>query len=298
MPEPTQQTTVEPEQLSFEVDGTECIAKLWRPEGEPRSCIVMGNGFSLTQGDGLPIYAERYVAAGCAVSTFDYRFLGESGGAPRQRLKPSDQLADFRAAVAFARTLEGIDPDRIVAWGYSMGGGHAVKLAAADDRLAGLILLCPFLNGPTRMASTKPKTLAWLTPKLLITLAGRQVKVPVTDQPDQLAAMNLPGEADGFASVIPPDSLWRNETTVHAFLTTASHMPWRLAKRLNCPTWIATGDRDITVPGKGAEKIAARHSPTTHITYPVDHFEPFTGEWPDRIAADQISFLAENELAV
>ena len=83
-------------------------------------CVVMAHGFSLTRHDGLAPYAEAFARAGAAALIYDHRFIGDSEGEPRQRIQPAEQLEDRRSAVAFARTLDGIDPDRIVVWGYSM----------------------------------------------------------------------------------------------------------------------------------------------------------------------------------
>jgi uncharacterized protein len=85
--------------------------------------VVMANGFSLTRRDGLPLYAERFAAAGLAVLTFDFRHLGDSSGEPRQLVDYRVQRPDFAAALAFARTLEGIDPSRIAAWASRWGAG-------------------------------------------------------------------------------------------------------------------------------------------------------------------------------
>jgi hypothetical protein len=54
--------------------------------------------------------------------TFDYRHWGDSDGHPRGWFSLGRQQSDWRAAVAFARQLDGIDPDRVALWGFSMGG--------------------------------------------------------------------------------------------------------------------------------------------------------------------------------
>ena len=94
------------------------------PDGPgPHPCVVMGHGFSMTRYDGLAAYAEAFLAAGSAVLAFDYRYFGDSGGDRRQHFSTRAQRADWRAAVGFARADERIDATRIVAWGFSFGGG-------------------------------------------------------------------------------------------------------------------------------------------------------------------------------
>ena len=109
----------------------------------------MAQGFSLTRHDGLATYAEALARAGAAVLVYDHRGLGDSDGEP-QWISPFGQIDDRRAAVAFARRLDGVDPNRIVVWGYSMGGGGAVAVAATDPRVAAAILVCPHLDGRWR----------------------------------------------------------------------------------------------------------------------------------------------------
>ena len=65
---------------------------------------------------------------------FDYRRLGESGGQPRQVVRIGDQLADWQAAIAFARTLPGVDPAKVAIWGFSLSGGHIFHVGGAQPR--------------------------------------------------------------------------------------------------------------------------------------------------------------------
>src|SRR5882672_11296942 len=122
------------EDVAFASGGETCAAWLYRPQdgGERAPCVVMAHGFSATRGDTLPAYAERFAAAGMAVLLFDYRHFGDSTGEPRQLLDIGRQQADYRAAIAFARTQGGIDAQRIALFGTSFSGGHVVAVAAKD----------------------------------------------------------------------------------------------------------------------------------------------------------------------
>src|SRR6478736_7100503 len=91
-----------------------------------RPCVVLAHGFAGTVDSGLLPYTERFAAAGLDALAFDYRHFGESAGEPRQLLSIPRQLEDYAAAVAHARSLPGVDPERIVLWGTSFSGGHVV----------------------------------------------------------------------------------------------------------------------------------------------------------------------------
>jgi dienelactone hydrolase len=288
---------MEREELTFPSGETICAAWLYRPPGASGDvpCVVMSHGFSLTRHDGLATYAEALARAGAAVLVFDHRYLGDSGGLPRQRVRIHAQAEDVRNAVATARQLPGIDPERIILWGFSFSGGTAVIVGAADPRIAGLILLCPMVDGLARATAamkSSPATLGWIVPRALRDKVGSHTTIPVTGPPGSHAAMTFPGESDGFAAAIGAGSPWRNEISPAVFLSVASHRPVRHARSLRCPVWVGLGERDVSVENRAVERLAANAPHAELHRYDVDHFEPFYGDMPERIAADQADWLA------
>ena len=107
----------------------------------------MAHGFSATRDLRLDAYAERFCAAGIGALLFDYRHFGASAGEPRQLLDIRRQHADYRAAVAYARGLDWVDPDRVALFGSSFSGGHVIAVAAQDPRIAAVVSQCPFTDG-------------------------------------------------------------------------------------------------------------------------------------------------------
>ncbi len=69
----------------------------------------------------------------------DYRGYGQSEGSPSEKALIADALALYDHAAK----LPGVDPNRIYAFGRSLGSGPAVALAA-ERPLAGLVLATPF----------------------------------------------------------------------------------------------------------------------------------------------------------
>jgi pimeloyl-ACP methyl ester carboxylesterase len=289
----------EPTELSFRSGDETCAAWRFDPPGPAgsRPCVVMGHGFSLTRHDSLARYAERLAAAGAVVLVFDYRHLGDSGGEPRQHFRTPLQLQDWRAAVLTARALPGVDPARIVLWGFSFGGSHAVATTAvAGGRVAATIALCPFLDGLARVLATPPGNVARLVPKAAANLCGARNTVPVTGPPGAWAAMTLPGEADGFAATVPADSPWRNEIAPGLFLTLALHRTARLGRKIPGPLWVGLGTRDVTVSGAAIRRLATQAPAGELHTYPEDHFSVFRPDAVETIATDQIAFLQRSGL--
>jgi hypothetical protein len=60
--------------------------------------------------------------------------------------------------------------------------------------------------------------------------------------------------------------------------------------------WVGLGERDITVSGKAIARLAARAPQAELHRYPYDHWQPYLGDAPARVAADQIDFLRRQDL--
>ncbi|HWA64975.1 MAG TPA: alpha/beta fold hydrolase [Mycobacteriales bacterium] len=262
------------------------------PEGPgPHPCVVMGQGFSMTRHDGFAPYAEAFVAAGVAVLAFDYRYFGDSGGQPRQKFAMRAQRADWRAMVGFARADERIDAARVVAWGFSFGGGFAVELAAGDPALAAVIAVCPFVDGVARALGTPPSVSAWIVPRAVASLAGSGVLIPVAAEPGGRAALTKPGELAGFRACAPQESTWRNEVTPGIFLLVATFRPVAKARRVQQPLWVGLADSDVTTSNKAVEKLAERAPRGELHRYDGDHFALLKRPLAAQVAADQVAFL-------
>ncbi len=126
-------------EIRFASQGVECAGWLYLPAGlEPGKqvpCIVMANAITAVKEVTLPLWADRFAAAGFAALAFDYRGWGTSEGEPRNHFVAYEQLQDLRNAITWAARQPEIDPERIGGWGISMGGSHMLYLASFDRRL-------------------------------------------------------------------------------------------------------------------------------------------------------------------
>ena len=98
-------------------------------------------------------YAELLAAAGFATLAFDHRGFGESGGR-RQHEDSQGKLADLRAAVSALTAVAEVDPARIGLLGICLGGGYAVRAAAADPRIRAVAGIAGGYNSPAAMAAS------------------------------------------------------------------------------------------------------------------------------------------------
>lgn len=289
--------------VEFRSGGTRIAAYLYRPVGSdaPVPCVVMAHGFTATREQALPAYAERFAAAGLAALLFDYRFFGASDGEPRQLLDIGAQHDDFRAAVAYARALDGIDPGRIALWGSSFSGGHVVAVAAGDPSIAAVVAQVPFADGRSAAGNLPRTTAARLGAVAIADQVGAWLGrpprlVPAVGQPGSFATLTDPQAESGFRSIDPPASLWRNEYAARLMLRLWRYRPITAAPSLAMPLFVSIADRDATVPPGPAVKMAQAAPRGEMVRYPIGHFEIYTGAPFETAVAAQVEFLRRHLL--
>jgi hypothetical protein len=252
----------------------------------------MANGFSLTQDDGLQVFAERFAAVGITALTFDFRHLGRSGGEPRQLIDAARQHADFRAAVSFARGLEDVDSDAVVVWGFSLAGGHAIYTAAYDHKIAAAVALCPMTDVLAFVWKMPLRNSLGMNLATVRNLASRQrVHFPVAGPPGSAALFTQPEALPGFDAIRGDLSQWRNEFLPRSFAASTSRAV-RVASRVLCPLFVCIGEKDHVVSRRAAERTVESASRGERGVYPIDHFGGFLGDDFERVVADQIEFLS------
>jgi len=259
----------------------------------------MAHGIGGTRDSGLLPFAEAFASAGLDVLLFDYRCFGDSTGEPRQLGYPSRHREDYRAAVEFARTLAGVDPDRIVLWGTSWSGGHVVYVASDDPRIAAVISQTPDLDGPrtvweiSRYADKRQLTrVTWEGIKDVIGAVRGQPprNIPIVAPHREIGALASEDADPGYHSIAGPG--WRNEISARAVLAENLNRPITRIEGVRCPILVQIADRDTVAPPPGARAAAWRAKGKVEVReYPCEHFDIYLGEWRDRSIADQLHFL-------
>lgn len=280
--------------------GSEIAAYVYRPEGGTEvPCIVMAHGFTATRDQALPAYAERFVNEGYAVVLFDYRHFGASRGEPRQHLNIRKQHEDWRTAIAYARALPFVDPERIVLWGSSFSGGHVVAVGSKDPRVAAVLAQVPFGDGVATLLSFPLKPTLQIAGLAILDQLGallrrKPVMVTTAAKKGELAILTADEALPGFLSIDPPNSLWRNEFTARLFLRVPFYRPVAMARKLQAPLLVSVADKDQTVPPEPALKMGENAPRGEVLRYPIGHFEVYLGAPFEIAIADQISFLKEH----
>ncbi len=287
--------SVEREKVHF-VSGDATWAA-WHYPGTNGGCVVMAGGLAVTMGPGTDRFAQRFNAAGFTVLAFDNRHLGDSGGQPRQVTRVREQIADWQAAVTFASTLPGVDPTRVAIWGFSVSGGHVLRVAARNPALAAAIAQTPYADGPaaTRNATRHQKPLALLrfigraVLDALGGLVGHQPRmVALAGEPGTVALLTTPDAVDG-GRVLDPDNTypdWHQEVAARSALRIGFYRPGRDAPRVRCPLLVLVCDQDQSALAGPAVRAAERAPDSELVRIPGGHYDPFLGGHEQAVDAE------------
>jgi predicted acyl esterase len=289
-------------EVAFLSDGVTCRAWLYEPAtGVPRPapCIVMAHGLGGTRDASLSPYAERFAAAGFYVLLFDYRHLGDSDGEPRQLISMERQLADWGAAINFARTAPGVDAERIGLWGCSLAGGHVLVAAARDKRIAAVRPSARCSTAPRARAlrSGKPGSrcqCAWPARRCSMSsrVHGKGALLRATCRSARRARRNgNRGCLCGVHGHRAPG--WRNEVAARLFFTLPLYTVRRvspatsLAPRCLSPARTTPSRR----PARWCRRAPAWAVRAQVILLPIGHFDIYLGKWFERSSSEQLAFF-------
>ena len=214
------------ETLRLETEDGESLVAWSIPPAADRPLILYFHG----NAGGLDLRVERFRAmakAGMGVLAIEYRGYASSTGSPSEAGLKLDGEATYAAAIA-----SGVRPERIVAFGESLGSGVAVSIAARHN--VGALVL----NSPYSSIADVAAAAYWFVPVRALLrdpfrndLIIAQVKAPtlmVHGTKDPVVPVRF-GEKL-FALANPPKAFWRVEGAGHLALGE------RLAETLD---WIA-----------------------------------------------------------
>ena len=213
------------DQVTFTSEGVELDGWHFTGAGSafdgPRRPAGRGDGARPRRHQGLRPRAVRRrgwprPASTCSPSTT--AASAPSGGTPRQRVSMAGQLEDYRAAMAAAARLPGVDPLRLVLWGVSLSGGHVLAAAAGRDDVAAVVSLTPLVDGraAARLAlkhhpprAILRSTAAGVRSRVSSLRGGEPVMMPIVARPGEVGALALPGHYEAYLALAGPT--WRNE---------------------------------------------------------------------------------------
>jgi dienelactone hydrolase len=277
-----------------------CSGWLYLPDGVERPpVVILGHGLGAIREMRLDAFSERFAAAGFATLAFTYRYFGDSGGEPRQLMSVARQLADWDAALDFVKNRTEVDGTRIAVWGSSFGGGHAITVASRHPELRAAISQCPFTDGLASAAALGLKGNLKASPVLLRDLVAKllgrpPVMVPIAAEPGKLALMNAPDALQGYLALMPKGMQFTNHVAARVMLEILTYRPGRAAAKIKYPILFCISDADTVTPPAQTFRYAQK-APLGEIKrYAAGHFEFYTGDTFEQLAADQTRFLIKH----
>ncbi len=126
--------------LKIPVNDTEKISAIYLPNSQSIYTLLYIHGNAEDLGDIRP-FLERLHSWGFSVFAYDYRGYGTSDGSPSE----GNAYQDADAAYLYLTQQLKIDPNKIIIYGRSLGGGSATELATRYP-IAGLILESTFTS--------------------------------------------------------------------------------------------------------------------------------------------------------
>lgn len=294
-------------QVRFTAGGSRIAGELHLPEsGQPYACVVFAHGFSGTMDWILPDFARVFATAGLAVLTFDYRHFGLSEGDPRQLVDTRRQLEDIRAAVDFVRGHEAVDAEQIALWGTSLGGGHVLRIAADDPRVAAVVANVPGidmyagLRGRAKSPTFRPEPArtAIATAHLVIAALLDEIRGRLGRPPHYVPVFGRFGSAifadpaltERFRDLEAHSRTWRNSVTPR-FLFHAPRYRSGTFERIRCPVLVTLARDDAQISSAFVKRNIGQSRNTEIKEYPVGHFDVYHGAVRDRVAHDHCDFL-------
>ncbi|HEX5204532.1 MAG TPA: alpha/beta hydrolase [Actinoplanes sp.] len=205
------------ERVTFVADGVTLAGNL-TVAGDGSPAVVLTGPFTGVKEQVVGTYAARLHERGLTTLAFDHRGFGESGGR-RAHEDSQGKLADLRAAVSLLAGHPAVDPARVAVAGICLGGGYAVRAAAADPRIGAVVGIAGAYNSPARFSSGDPDGYR----RALESFVERyDEELPAVAPGGAIAAM--PGD-EPFAYYGTPRSAaehWENRVTygsLHALMT-------------------------------------------------------------------------------
>jgi uncharacterized protein len=265
---------VEPEEVVIHSD-VELAGHLRVPPSDgPAPAVVLTGPLSGVKEQVVGRYADELADRGLVTLAFDHRGFGASGGHPRQHEDAGGKLADLRDATSLLASHGAVDPRRIACVGVCLGGGYALRHAAADPRIAAVAAVAGCFNDPRRFRASMGadgyrRTLRGFTDLATAEYPdGAPEEMPAVSPGDGPAAMPGREPWDYYGTERSRAPGWENRITrrsIHSLLTFDAAGAAELLPPT--PLLLIHGRRDDYCSPEGVEDVARRHGGDVEVVW-------------------------------
>ena len=233
-------------------DGVQLVGEVCVPETPapwPAALLLSGSG-PLDRNSNMPeqvlnvmnAFAAALAAHGVASVRYDKRGVGDSGGA-YLATSFERETSDAKAALVAVGRASGVDATRLTVIGHSVGGTIAVRLAAANRSLAGVVILgTPAVSGE--------QVMCWQSERIVASLRGFARLRGGRFLRNQARVRNLLLASSGDVAAI--DGV---ETPAGWFREFMAYDPAADLRTIRCPVLAIVGRNDVQVDAEDVERM-------------------------------------------
>jgi alpha-beta hydrolase superfamily lysophospholipase len=247
--------------VTFSSKGRQLSGTLTIPKGDgpfPAVLLIWGSGPQNRNYEGVfSAIADYLPNYGYCVLRFDKRGVGSSGG-DASSVTPDEQLEDITAALNFLRLQGNVNKERLSVIAHSKGALSAIRLAANNQDIKGLVLMAPSLKLDTKndeeLLRSRAAKERWGSEYLSLALASNKQTKDIVNSTKRDWAYIL-GKKCYLKAMRDEDAIKASEVLA----------------RITAPVLILQGKADTEVPSEFAARIdrwLSEHGNTKHaITY-------------------------------
>lgn len=261
--------------------------------------IVMAHGFAADRSFGLAKFAKQFAQAGYAVLVFDYRGFGGSTAKQRGVVSISEQLNDWRNILEQIQKRKDVNTRQIVLWGFSLSGGHVLKLATELRFVQAIIVQMPYVDGAESLKLYPRKYLSKVSALVAKDYMSKRLGLEPTTLPviaeygySCLATLD---SYRGYMSLVPQYVERVEHVPARIMFSLARYRPIQIARQITVPVFLLGATQDQLVPIEATRLCATNLAPfVQYHEFPIGHFDAFSGTWFEKNIRLQISFLHQH----
>lgn len=258
----------------------------------------------LANGLGGPVAAFRHQVAHFSrhyrVVTWDYRGLyGSRSASSIDRVDVASQAEDLE------RVLDAVGAENAIFVGWSMGVQVVLELVARRPERASHLVLMSGTYGRPFASVRLPGAERWLVPLTIGAQKNARLLSRIVDRlarsrsaatwVRRLRIVNPRFETDSLLSLAGEFTTIDFEIYLRTLRALNEHDGSHALARLDVPTLVVTGSRDLIFPPSAARDLASRLSRAElYVVAEATHYAP--AEFPDLVNTRIDRFLAMNQL--